>query len=233
LAYGKPGVRHHCRMRRIIVPLCLGSALLVTTPAAATTHAPELPAVGDHFYDLTGHSTLGSLPARLRLGVAAAGSGNQRWSLDASNPDGSGLVEELTVNRRSDGIHLSRYHLHVSNGFAAVDVNLTPSGSPLFIPDRVSADRTWSFDLLSDDGCVLAHTIGSSPSRATGARHLRLATTARSTGKTGCMQLEAKRTQDLWVPTDSSLPTRIDCDLTGSAEGATAAVSYRATSRRS
>lgn len=231
-------MRHHGRMRRIIVPLSLGSALFLTTPflttpAVAGTNAPELPAVGDHFYDLKGHSTLGPLPAKLRLGVAAAGEGTQRWSLDTSNPDGSGLVEELTVNRRADGIHLSRYHLHVSNGFAGVDLNLKPTGATLLMPDHVAPGRTWSFDLLSDDGCVAAHTVGSSPSRATATRHLRLATKARSTDKPGCAQFEATRTQDLWVPADSSLPTRIDCDVTGRADGASAGISYSATPRRS
>ena len=229
------GVRHYCRMRRIIVPLSLGLALFGASSAQATVHAPGLPAVGDHFYDLKGHSTLGPLPAKLRLGVVDAGGGRQAWSLDTSSPDGSGVVEELTVNRHADGVYLSRYHLHISNGVLGLDLNFIPSGgAALFMPDHVSAGRTWSFDLNSDDGCVLTHTVGSSPTGAPGARHVRLATTAKSSDKAGCTQLKATRTQDLWVPVDSSLPTRIDGNLSGTVNGVgSAGVTYKANLRKS
>jgi hypothetical protein len=201
--------------------------------ASAKVNTVAMPSFGEHRYDLTGHSSLGPVPNQLRLGVAAADGGQQRWTLDASNPDGTGLVEELTVGHQADGVYLSAYHLTASGGLVGVDLKFSPAKPVLLLPDPPAAGRTWSFDLNSDDGCVTTHTVGTAPKAAAGTRHLRLVTTAKPTGKSGCVPIEATRTQDLWLPDGSSLPSRIDLDLSGKLGGtAPASASYSATLRQ-
>jgi hypothetical protein len=192
-----------------------------------------MPAVGSYNYDLAGHSNLGTFPKRMRLTISAARGGAQLWTLDASNPDGSGVFEELTVSHRADGVYLSSYHLRAAGDLVGVDLKFSSPDPVPLLPDRTPTGRTWSFDLNSDDGCVNTHTVGTAAKAAAGSRHLHLVTTAAPSGKAGCTRIEATRTQDLWVPDGSLLPSRIDVELDGKlAGGAPAEASYSARLRK-
>jgi hypothetical protein len=194
---------------------------------------PALPGVGVYSYDLAGRSSLGPMPARLRLSVTDSGAGRRRWTLDATNSGGSGMVEDLTVSRNPDGVYLSAYRLQISGGLVGVDLRFTPRASVLLVPDRVPAGGKWSFDLTSDDGCVHTHTVAGFPKGPSGTRQLRLATTATPIEHADCVALRATRVQDLRLPDGSLLPDRIDSDLSGELGGAApASASYVATLRR-
>lgn len=213
-------------------------AAIATGPASAPqppaeAGGPAMPALGSYHYDLVGHSNLGTFPKLMRLTISAARGGAQLWTLDASNPDGSGVFEELTVAHRTDGVYLSSYHLRAAGDFAGVDLKFSSPNPVPLLPDRTPAGRTWSFDLNSNDGCVNTHTVGTAPSASAGTRHLHLVTTATPSGKSGCMTIKATRTQDLWVPDGNLLPNRIDVDLAGELSGgASAEASYSAKLRK-
>jgi hypothetical protein len=210
--------------RSLLTSLILG--LVLATGTAAIAGGPTLPALGEHTYDLAGISSFGPVPTQLELTVADAGGGAQKWTLDATNRDGTGLIEELTLARRADGLYLSAYHLQAAGSVAAVDLTFNPTPAVLLVPDT---QRSWSFDMTSADGCVKTHTAATAS--GTGARQVHLATQAGSTGKAGCESMDAKRTQDIRFPGTSYLPNRIDTELSGHMGGGAASARYRATLR--
>jgi hypothetical protein len=194
--------------------------------SGAASSGISLPPLGDATYRLTGQSTVGTLPPRLRFGVADAGSGAQTWTFDASNPDGSGLIEVLTVQPGPDGIYLTGYELKYG-GLGHVDLHLTPSGPAPLVPNWPHGG--WEFDMPSANGCANAHTVGSvQPPDNDGARHVNLATTVTPTGKQGCPQFTATRAQQLWLPTAGGRLNRVDTQLDASFGTLGGNVSYTA-----
>jgi hypothetical protein len=210
--------------RSLLTSLTLG--LVLATGTAAAAGGPALPPLGEHTYDLSGISSFGPVPTQLELTVADAGGEAQKWTLDATNRDGSGLIEQLTLTRRADGLYLSGYHLQAAGSVAAVDLMFNPTPAVLLVPD---GQRSWTFDMTSADGCVKTHTAANAS--GTGSRQVHLATQAAGTGKSGCEAMDAKRTQDIRFPGTSYLPNRIDTDLSGHMGGGTAAARLRATLR--
>jgi hypothetical protein len=196
-------------------------------PSAGAGSAIALPPLGDATYRLTGQSTVGTLPAQLRLGVADAGAGAQTWTFDASNPDGSGLIEVLTVQPGPDGIYLTGYELKYG-GLWHVDLHLAPSGPAPLVPNWPHGG--WEFDMPSANGCANAHTVGSvQPPDDDGARHVNLATTVTPTGKQGCPPFTATRAQQLWLPAAGGRLNRVDTALDASFGTLRGNVSYTAT----
>jgi hypothetical protein len=206
------------------------AAVVATAPLSAVA-APNPPEPGEHHYDLKGYSTLATLPPQLLLSVADAGGGAQRWTLDATNPDSTGLLEELTVARHADGYYLSSYHLQASGSTGGIDLTFVPTAPVLLVPG--SPHASWTFDMRSTDGCATSRTEGSTPKdpKSSGL-HLHLVTTAEGTGKADCLPFKGKRIQDVRFPAANMLPMRIDNDLSGKLGGAPAKVQYTATLRK-
>jgi hypothetical protein len=199
------------------------------TPSGAPTAGTglALPPLGDTSYPITGQSTIGTLPNSLRLSVADAGSGAQTWTLDATNPDGSGVIEVLTVAPGPDGIYLSDYELKANGGLWHVDLHLAPARPAPLVPTWPHGG--WAFDMPSANGCENAHTVGTVlPADSDGGRHVKLVTTATPTGKADCPPISATRTQELWLPGSGGTPGRIDTDLSASFGGVSAGMHYSA-----
>jgi hypothetical protein len=216
-------------MARRLLPALVLALVLAADPAVAAT-APGLPAPGEHKYDLTGSSNLGPVPREMRLTVGDAGGAAQKWTLDATNSDGSGVIEQLTLARHADGLYLSAYHLQASSSLLGVDLTFIPSTAVLLLPDGA---RSWTFDMISTDGCVKTHTTAvAAAAGAAGARQLHMVAGASPTGKADCAPIDAKRTQDFSFPGNTYLPTRMDTDLSGHMAGAPASARYRATLRK-
>lgn len=195
--------------------------------APTATAGLALPPLGDTSYRLSGQSSFGTLPPSLRFSVADAGSGAQTWTLDATNPDGSGLIEVLTVAPGPDGIYLSDYELKVNGGLWHVDLHLAPAQPAPLVPTWPHGG--WEFDMPSANGCENAHTVGTVlPADGDGGRHVKLVTTATPTGKADCPPISATRTQELWLPGSGGTPGRIDTDLSGSFGGVSAGMQYSA-----
>lgn len=202
--------------------------------AAPAARAAALPAGGSYGYDITGTSTLGPVPERMTLTVAPAADGAQRWTFDLRHPDGTGTVEDFTMLRRSDGLYMSEYRLQLSSGLVQQMLEFAPPHPVLLAPDDPDPGERWRFELTSTDGCSVATTTGQMLSRRSApTRHLRLTTTLRGTGLVTCPPFEAERTQDIWYPRDSLMPTRIDSAFTGTLAGMPATASTTATLRRS
>jgi hypothetical protein len=220
------------------LPVVGGPAATAVPAAADATSAPSgapsaatsglaLPPLGDTTYRLSGQSSIGTLPESLRLGVADAGDGAQTWTLDATNPDGSGLIELLTVRQGPDGIYLSDYELKANGGLWHVDLHLAPAQPAPLVPTWPHGG--WEFDMPSANGCENAHTVGTVlPADNDGGRHVRLVTTATPTGKADCPPISATRTQELWLPGAGGPPGRTDLDLSGSFGGVSAGMQYSA-----
>jgi hypothetical protein len=204
---------------------------LPTVPPAGTSGGARftLPQPGDTSYRMTGQSGFGTLPQNLRLGVADAGDGSQTWTLDATNPDGSGMTEVLTVGPGPDGLYLSAYELKANGGVWHADLHLAPAQPVPLVPNWPHG--SWEFDMPSPNGCENAHTVGTVlPADNDGARHVKLVTTATPTGKADCPPISANRTQELWLPGNSGTPGRIDTNLSGSFGSVSTGVSYSARS---
>ncbi|HZE67901.1 MAG TPA: hypothetical protein VE081_14790 [Sporichthyaceae bacterium] len=205
------------------------SAALTSAPSAgpAATNGIALPPLGNISYPISGQSSIGTLPDTLRLGITDAGGGAQTWRLDTTNPDGTGLMEELTVGEGPDGLYLSGYRLAASGGLWHLDLQLAPAAPVPLVPSWPHG--SWEFDMPSSNGCQNAHTVGTVlPADFDGARHVRLVTTTQATGKAGCAPIQVSRTQELWLPADGGTPGRIDTDLSGSTAGGVGArVQYR------
>ncbi|MBA3743421.1 hypothetical protein [Sporichthya sp.] len=181
-----------------------------------------LPALGDYSYAMTGTSSLGKPPAVMKLQVAKAGGEEEQiWTLDARRDDGSGIIEELTLVRRDDGVYLSAYRLDASTGIAAVVLEFAPPAPVLLEPDAAKVGQPWSFDLESTDGCSTAHTEGTLVSEAkpgsgsASLRHVRFTQNLKTIGPPTCPAVTAKRVQDTYHGAGVALPTRIDSDLNG------------------
>ncbi len=217
------------RMRPILA--AFGPAVLAAVVAVAPVSAvaaPNPPEPGEHRYDMKGFSTLGALPSQLLLTVADTGGGAQQWRLDTSNPDSTGLLEELTVSRHNDGYYLSAYHLQAASSTASVDLMFVPTAPVLLVPD--GPHGWWTFDMRSTDGCATSHTEGSAPKDPKwSGLHLHLVTNANSTGKADCVPFQGKRVEDVRFPVANMLPTRIDNDLSGKLGGAPSTTRYTAT----
>ncbi|HEX3827665.1 MAG TPA: hypothetical protein VHV82_10375 [Sporichthyaceae bacterium] len=206
------------------------TAVLTAAPLSAGA-APNPPEPGEHHYDMKGYSTLGALPPQLLLTVGEVGGGAQQWRLDASNPDSTGVVEELTVSRHADGYYLSAYHLQAAGSAGGIDLTFVPAVPALLVP--AGPRGSWNFDMRSTDGCAISHTEGSTPKdpKSPGL-HLHLVTTANGTGKADCLPFQGKRVQDVRFPVASMLPMRIDNDLSGKVGGAPAKLQYTAMLRK-
>lgn len=198
--------------------------------------ALALPSLGAYAYALTGKSTLGPPPPTLSLTVAAAaGTGEQMWTLDARREDGAGIIEELTLARQTDGVYLSAYRFDVSTGVAGAILEFAPPSPVLLEPDMAAPGRTWRFEMQSTDGCAASRTDGAvisagKPGAGKAAvRHVRLTTTLRSTGPATCPPLAATRVQDIYHPLGALLPTRLDSELAGSLAGVPAKATTQAT----
>jgi hypothetical protein len=201
----------------------------VPPPANSAGAAFTLPPTGDTSYRMTGQSSFGTLPPSLRLGVAAAGAGSQTWTLDATNPDGSGMTEVLTVAPGPDGLYLSAYELKANGGLWHIDLHLAPAQPVPLVPNWPHG--SWEFDMPSPNGCENAHTVGTVlPADNDGARHVKLVTTATPTGKADCPPVSANRTQELWLPGAGGTPGRIDTNVSGSFGTVSAGVRYSARS---
>jgi hypothetical protein len=209
-------------------------------PIGAVTGAPSVPASGtgagsgttlsppgDTSYRMTGQSSFGTLPESLRLGVADAGGGSQTWTLDATNPDGSGMTEVLTVSPGPDGLYLAAYELKAAGGLWHIDLHLAPAQPVPLVPNWPHG--SWEFDMPSPNGCENAHTVGTVlPADDDGARHVKLVTTATPTGRADCPPISATRTQELWLPGAGGTPGRIDTALSGSFGSVSAGENYSA-----
>jgi hypothetical protein len=222
------------------LPVVGGSTAPATAPGSdptgASTSGPAgpatgsgiaLPRPGDASYQLSGQSSIGTLPSTLHLAVADAGNGAQTWTFDTSNPDGTGLIEVLTVQPGPDGIYLANYELKANGGLWHVDLHLAPSGPAPLVPTWPHGG--WEFDMPSDNGCANAHTVGSvQPPDDDGARHVNLATTVTPTGREGCPPFTATRAQQLWLPTAGGQLNRVDTQLDASFGTLSGNVSYTA-----
>ncbi|HEX3610350.1 MAG TPA: hypothetical protein VHU88_01560 [Sporichthyaceae bacterium] len=199
-----------------------GRANLASAPTGASSTTLALPAPGGYSYALSGSSSVGPLPATMRLTVAdGAGPGAQLWTMDARRSDGSGLVEEFTLARGPDGIYLRTYRLDASTGTAGIVLDFAPTTPVLFEPDRAQAGRSSEFDMTSSDGCTQAHstvTIVAAGDRST-LRHLRMDSTLRTTGPVSCIAVSGERVEDLYHSGSAVLPSRIDSELHGTLAG--------------
>ncbi|HEY2834348.1 MAG TPA: hypothetical protein VGJ14_18140 [Sporichthyaceae bacterium] len=202
-----------------------------SAPAGGTgaSSGTALPPPGDTSYRMTGQSSFGTLPGSLRLGVADAGGGSQTWTLDATNPDGSGMTEVLTVSSGPDGLYLSAYELQARGGMWHIDLHLAPAQPVPLVPNWPHG--SWEFDMPSSNGCENAHTVGTVlPADNDGARHVKLVTTATPTGRADCPPISVNRTQELWLPGTGATPGRIDTSLSGSFGSVSTGENYSARS---
>jgi hypothetical protein len=199
-------------------------------PAPAKTHVITgkpveenlaLPKEGTYNYALTGSSSIGPPAATMHLTVGDGSPSGQLWTLDGRRSDGGGLVEEFTLTRDADGIHLHTYRLDASTGTAGVILDFQPSAPLLFEPDRAATGQTWEFDMTSTDGCASSHTTATMVAAGGpgSLRHLRLHSDLNTIGPVSCIPVHGQRTEDLYHPSNAVLPSRIDSDLSGTLAG--------------
>jgi hypothetical protein len=147
--------------------------------------------------------------------------GAELWTMDARRPDGSGVVEEITLARGPAGIYLRTYRLDASTGSAGLILDFAPSAPVLFEPDHAETGRSSEFDMTSTDGCTRAHTtvtMVAAGDRNT-PRHLSMDSTLRTIGPVSCIAVSGERVEDLYHSGSDVLPTQIDSELHGTLAG--------------
>lgn len=207
-----------------------------TAPIAGSA-APGRPDPGEHGYTLSGSASggAGTVAPAMRLTVAADGTdpSGQLWTFDARTPDGFGVVEELALRWRPDGVFLARQRIDQIGRFGGLTLEFAPTEPVLFIPARVPSGRRWSFALESTDGCSTARVDGTVLRAAARPgelpRRLRLVAAVSPTGAPGCLPLSARRTQTVSFG-PAAVPVRIDTVLSAAIAG-TPAATARSTAR--